>query len=190
MMPQAGQLASDPTVSLTENTRNIILVGFMGTGKSAVGRELHRLTGFRLVDVDAEVERAEGMSISDIFDSRGEGAFRDAEAREILRITEGKGQIISTGGGAVLRQDNMDALLRSGVVVCLAASAGTIYKRTKRNKERPLLQVEDPRGRIEEMLAERLPYYKKADVTINTEGKSPYEIATELLEAVGWKSSG
>jgi shikimate kinase len=174
-------------MTASDKARNIVLVGFMGTGKSAVGRELRRLTGFRLVDVDTEVELAEGMSINDIFGSRGEGAFRDAEAREIGRISEGRGQIISTGGGAVLREDNMEALAHSGAVVCLFAPAETIYQRTRRNSDRPLLQVDDPLEKIREMLRERQPYYEKADVTINTEGKNPFEIATEVLEAVGWK---
>lgn len=159
----------------------------MGSGKSAVGRELQRLTGFRLVDVDAEVERVEGMSINEIFSSRGQEAFREAEAREIRRITSERGQVISTGGGAVLRDDNMSALSESGPVICLEASAETIYKRTKRNRDRPLLQVDDPMGRIREMLSERGPFYRKADVTVNTEDKNPFEIATEVLEAIGWK---
>jgi shikimate kinase len=187
MISQAGQQVSDLSVSGSDKSGNIVLVGFMGSGKSAVGRELQRLTGFRLVDVDTEVERAEGMSINDIFSSRGEAAFRDAEAREISRISESRGQIISTGGGAVLRQDNIETLSGSGAVVCLSASPETIYKRTKRNRDRPLLQVDDPLKKIREMLAQRQPYYDKADATIDTEGKNPFEIATEVLEAVGWK---
>jgi len=172
---------------VSDNTRNIVLVGFMGTGKSAVGRELQRATGFGLVDVDAEVERAEGMSIEEIFNNSGEGAFRDAEAREIRRISEGRGQIISTGGGAVLRKDNMDVLLDAGVVVCLTATAESVYKRTRHNTKRPLLQCDDPLEQIRKMLDERRPFYEKADVMVSTEGKSPYEIAEEVLEAVGWK---
>jgi len=170
-----------------DRTRNIILVGFMGTGKSAVGRELRRLTGFRLVDVDAEVEQAEGMSIMEIFASRGEEAFREAEAREIRRITKDSGQVISTGGGAVLREDNMKAFSRSGDTICLLASAETVYARTKRNTERPLLKVDDPLKKIKEMMTEREQYYRKADFTVDTEGKNPLEIATEVLEAIGWK---
>jgi len=159
----------------------------MGTGKSAVGRELQRMTGLRLVDVDAEVERAEGMSISNIFETRGEAAFRDLEAREIRRISEGRDQIISTGGGAVLRDDNMEVFSRSGVVVCLTASAETVLERTRHNTHRPLLQVDDPMEQIRNLMNERLPYYEKADAKVSTDGKSPYEIAQEVLEAVAWK---
>lgn len=172
---------------MTSNRRNIFLVGFMGTGKSAVGRELQRMTGLRLVDVDAEVEQAEGMSISKIFEVRGEAAFRDLEAREIMRISEGRDQIISTGGGAVLREDNMEAFSGSGVVVCLTASAETVYERTRHNTRRPLLEVDDPMEQIKNLMNERQPYYEKADAMVSTDGKSPYEIAQEVLEAVGWK---
>lgn len=175
-------------MSLRGGKRNLVLIGFMGAGKSVVGRELQRMTGFRLVDVDTEVERIEGITISEIFATSGEAAFREVEAREIRRISEGRNQIISTGGGAVLRADNMEALEEGGIVICLTASAETVYARTMHNTDRPLLQVEDPQGRIQEMLRQRRPYYDKASYVIDTEGKSPYTIASEILEAVGWKN--
>ncbi len=159
----------------------------MGTGKSAVGAELCKMTGYKLVDVDSEVERVEGMSIKEIFETRGEPAFREAEAREIGRILERRSQVVSTGGGAVLRDDNMAALSGGGVVVCLRAPAETIYERTRRNRNRPLLDVEDPLGKIREMLEERRPFYEKADIMIDTGDKSPYEIAQEVLETLRWK---
>ena len=159
----------------------------MGTGKSAVGMELKKMTGYKLVDVDAEVERAEGMSIKEIFVTRGEPAFREAEASTIARVMQGRSQIVSTGGGAVLRDDNWAALAAGGVVVCLQASAETVHQRTGRSRNRPLLDVEDPLEKISEMLEERRPFYEKADIMIDTEGKSPYEIAAEVLEAAGWK---
>lgn len=168
---------------------NIVLTGFMGSGKSAVGSELARMTGYRLVDVDHRVERSEGMSISDIFKDRGEPAFRDAEAREVAGLGAGRNQIISTGGGVVLREDNMSTLKEGGIVVCLTSTPETAYERTRRSTHRPLLKTEDPLARIRRMMREREPYYLKyADVMVDTEGKSPYEIASEILEAVGWKS--
>lgn len=174
-------------MALPGNKHNIVLTGFMGTGKSVVARELSRLTGYRLVDMDREIEAAEGRSIDDIFASEGEAAFRELEAREVLRVSAERGQVISTGGGVVLRQDNMDALGADGAVVCLSASAEVIYERTRRSSHRPLLKDKDPVARIKAMVDEREPYYREAGAMVETEGKSPYEIALEVLEAVGWK---
>jgi len=167
--------------------RNIILTGFMGTGKSAVASALARLTGLRPVDVDAEIERTAGINIREIFARQGESRFREMETLEIKRIAARTGQIISTGGGAVMKEQNMAALRESGAVVCLTASPETILERTGRNTDRPLLNVPDPRGKIEELMAQRAPYYEKADITVDTEGKTPLEIAEEILERIAWK---
>jgi shikimate kinase len=162
--------------------KNIVLTGFMGTGKTAVSRELARLTGFAQVDVDSEVEKAAGMTISEIFARFGEPRFRDMETEEVKKAAAGRNVIISTGGGVVMRQDNMDALRTTGVVVCLRATPETILKRTGKDSSRPLLQVEDPLGKINELLALRRPYYEKADIMVDTDGKSPPEVAEEILD--------
>lgn len=175
-------------MGLPEGKRNLALTGFMGTGKSAVGRQLKKLTGFRFVDVDHEIEEAEGMSISEIFAHRGEPAFRDIEAAHIRRLCEGRGQIISTGGGAVLRGDNMEALNESSVLICLMATPEDVYERVRSSRHRPLLDDHDPLGRVRELMAERAPYYDKAGLAVDTTGKSPFEIATEILESIGWKN--
>lgn len=168
--------------------RNIALTGFMGTGKSAVARALGRLTGYRVVDLDEEVESEAGMSISEIFSSKGEPAFRDMETAALKRIAAGHCQVISTGGGVVLRKENMEALRDGGgVIVNLTALPQTVYARTKETGNRPLLEVEDPLGRIRELMEERRPYYEDADEVIDTEDKSPMEIAGEVLERIGWK---
>lgn len=167
--------------------KNIVLTGFMGTGKTAVGRELARILGWRLIDVDEEIVKSVQVSINHIFETRGEAAFRDMEAETIRKLSTVRQVIISAGGGAVLRQENLDSFRRNGVVVCLTARPETILKRTGTSDERPLLKVENPLSRITELLEKRRPFYEKADVTIDTEEKTPRQIAEEILGSVGWK---
>ncbi len=169
------------------NMKNIVLTGFMGTGKTEVGRELARVLGWRVIDVDDEIVKEQDMSINEIFSRFGEPAFRDIETHMVGKISQNRNVIISTGGGAVLRQENMDILRERGVIICLDATPETIFKRTSSNGERPLLQVEDPLRRIRELMESRKPFYQKADITIDTEGKTPMLIAEEILEKIGWK---
>ncbi|GAB4416490.1 MAG: shikimate kinase [Thermodesulfovibrionales bacterium] len=167
--------------------KNIVLTGFMGTGKTEVGRELSNILHWRLIDVDDEIVRSKKMAIKDIFSSLGEEAFRDMETEMIREVSKNKNVIISTGGGAVLRQENMDILRENGIIVCLTAAPETILKRTANNDERPLLQVDNPLKRIRELLEFRRPFYEKADIMIDTEHKTPHQIAWEILERAGWK---
>jgi shikimate kinase len=168
--------------------KNIILTGFMGTGKTAVGRELSRILDMKLIDVDTEIEKSEKITINEIFKHFGEPRFREIETDMIRKLSESKNTIISTGGGAVLKQENMDILRKNGVIVCLTASPETIFKRTSTNNDRPLLQVENPLERINELLNFRKPFYQKADVMIDTEGKTPLRIAEEIIEKVKFKN--
>jgi len=168
--------------------KNIVLTGFMGTGKSEVSRELSRILGWKAIDIDTEIEKSQKMTIAEIFKRFGEPRFRDIETEIIKMFSTNKNFIISTGGGAVLRQENMNALRENGVIVCLTAKPETILQRTSKNNDRPLLQVEDPMKKISELLEFRKPYYEKADIMINTEGKSPLEVAEEIIEKVKeWK---
>jgi shikimate kinase len=164
--------------------KNIVLTGFMGTGKTEVGRILSRKLGYALVDADTEIEKEQGMTITEIFKQYGEPKFREIEANVIKRLSEINNAVISTGGGAVLRQENMDNLRKNGVIVCLTASPETILKRTSATNDRPLLQVDNPLQKIKELLEFRKPYYEKADIMIDTEGKSPIEVAEEIIEKV------
>jgi shikimate kinase len=164
--------------------KNIVLTGFMGSGKTKVGRELARILNMKLIDVDTEIEKSQKSSINDIFKNFGESRFREIETEMIKKISANKNAIISTGGGAVLKQKNMDILKKSGIIVCLTATAETILKRTNNNTERPLLQVKNPMERIKELLNFRKPFYKKADIMIDTEGKTPLRIAEEIIERV------
>jgi shikimate kinase len=165
---------------------NIVLTGFMGTGKSTVARELARLTGMLAVELDAEIEQHAAKSIPEIFSSDGEDAFRDMESLVLARFMQGSNQVISTGGGAVIRQDNRDAMSRGGVVICLTATASNILARTG-GSDRPLLKTDDPLAKIEELLAAREAFYHTAEVIIETGELSPLQIAQEILSRIGWK---
>lgn len=165
--------------------KNIVLTGFMGTGKTEVGKELSRLLDMKLIDVDTEIEKSRKLTINDIFKKFGEPRFREIETEMIKNLSEKKNIIISTGGGAVLKQENMNALRKNGVIVCLTASPETILKRTSRNSDRPLLQVENPLKKIKELLNFRKPFYEKADIIINTNDKTPLQIAEEIIDEIG-----
>ncbi|RJQ40489.1 MAG: shikimate kinase [Nitrospiraceae bacterium] len=165
--------------------KNIVLTGFMGTGKSEVGKELSRVLGWQVIDIDTEIEKSQNMKITEIFKQFGEPRFRDLETEMIKNLSKNKNVIISTGGGAVLRQENMDALRESGVIICLTAAPETILKRTSNNNDRPLLQAENPLKKIKELLEFRMPYYQKADIIVDTENKKPFEVAEEIIEI--WK---
>jgi len=162
--------------------KNIVLTGFMGAGKTTIGKELAKMLHMKLVDVDEEIEISQKMTINDIFKMSGEPCFRDIETAMIKKLSHNKNCIISTGGGAVLRDENMEALKENGVVFCLAASAETILERTGNNQDRPLLKVENPKKKIEELLAYRRPFYEKAGIMIETDGKTPLQIAEEIME--------
>ena len=167
--------------------KNIILTGFMGTGKTAVGRELARLLNMHLIDVDTDIEKSEKMTINEIFEQFGEPRFRELETEMIKKLSERNNIVISTGGGAVVRQENVDVLKKNGVIVCLTAKPETIVRRTGNSNDRPLLQVEDPLEKIKELLNFRKPFYEKADIMIDTEGKTPLHIAEEIIEKVKGK---
>ncbi len=133
------------------------------------------------------------MTINEIFSRFGETRFREIETEMIKKLSKKKNVIISTGGGAVLKQENMDALRKTGIIICLMATPETIMQRTANNNQRPLLQVENPFEKIKELLMSRMPYYKKADIIIDTAEKTPLQIAEEIIEKIKdirikWKS--
>ena len=162
--------------------RNLVLIGFMGTGKSTVGRRVARRLGRPFIDVDARIIEREGRSISDIFRERGEAYFRDVESAVIAEAAAQDGAIIATGGGAVLRAENVERLKAHGLLVCLHADASAIARRVGRRADRPLLAGEgDLRSRIEQLLAQRAPAYACADVTIETAGRSMDAIVNDVL---------
>ena len=162
--------------------KNIILTGFMGTGKTVVGKELSDILSMKLIDVDSEIEKSCGMKIGDIFRDLGEEQFRNIETEMIRKIANERHSIISTGGGAVIREENMQVLRENGIIFCLCAGPGTVLKRTARSSERPLLKVDDPMKKIIDLMYYRKPFYEKAGIMIDTENKNPLQIAEEIAE--------
>jgi shikimate kinase len=166
--------------------KNIVLIGFMGSGKSTVGRDLHQRLGYPLTDMDRLIEETMGKKIPEIFKEEGEAAFRDFETLQLLEISKQTDmrQIISTGGGIVVRPENRSLLRNLGYVVWLQAPEEVIYERTSRNQDRPLLNHMDARERISTLLAEREPWYREtAHLKIDTSELDSKEIATGILES-------
>ena len=153
--------------------RNIILVGFMASGKTSVGRALAERTGWPLVDADDVIVARAGKPIHRIFSEDGEPAFRELERQVIADLCAGERQVIASGGGAFVSEQNRDVMLSGGMVFYLSASPATILRRVQEEDAggpiRPLLAVEDPEARIAELLAQRTPAYAQAHHTVETD---------------------
>lgn len=156
----------------------------MGSGKTSVGREIATRLGWDFVDTDDLVEETTGRRIADIFAQDGEAAFRLHESNAVKAVASRSHVVIATGGGAVIRRENVDALRASGVLVLLDASADAIYERIRHQTHRPLLQVADPIRRIRELLDARRPFYEQADVVVDTTGRAIDDIADEVMRRV------
>ena len=167
---------------------NIVLIGFRCTGKTSVGQELARRLGRTFVDADTYLQERQGKTIARIFEEGGEPLFRRTEREVIGELAGRDGLVLAAGGGAILDEDNVRRLRTSGAVVRLTASLETILGRMSADEktcaERPrLTEREDVRREVEELLAYREPFYQRAaEVTIDTEGKSVHEIASEILQ--------
>lgn len=159
----------------------IVLIGFMGTGKSSVGRELARRTNLPRYDTDEVVTKRFGFPIAEIFARHGEPAFRDAEADAIATAPDGAA-IIVTGGGALLRGGQVEHVRRLGSVVRLTADVATLMARLSRRPSRPLLRADDPRAAVERLLAQREPFYRQAaDFSVDTSHLTHEEVAEAVL---------
>jgi shikimate kinase len=161
---------------------NVFLIGFMGSGKTTVGRCLARALGWDFFDTDEIIVRKLGMSINEIFAQKGEGYFRDVET-EVVRCLGERDPgtcVVATGGGVVLREKNWAALSKNGLTIFLDVAAEEIYRRLKDKGDRPLLNVADPLQQIERMLRERRPYYLKADIRIRAGANLPGDLAKEI----------
>jgi len=160
---------------------NIFLIGPMGVGKTTIGTNLARLLRYEFLDSDHEIEERTGASISLIFDIEGEEGFREREARMIEELTERDRIVLSTGGGSVLSEASRQYLRSRGFVVYLRASTDVLYERLKKSRNRPLMETDDKRRVIEELMEIREPLYLAvADVTITTNGRSSQEVAQEI----------
>src|ERR1700692_3838648 len=163
--------------------RSIVLVGMMGVGKSSIGRRLGVRLGVPFVDADAEIEKAAGMSIADIFARHGEASFRSGEARVIARLLDGGPQVLATGGGAVINADTRTAIKAKGVSIWLSADFDILMRRiSKRKNDRPMLQTEDPAATLRQLLAEREPFYAQSDLTVQSREVPHEAVVTEMLE--------
>jgi shikimate kinase len=160
---------------------NLYLVGFMATGKSTFGRMVAMRLGMRFIDVDTEIERAEHMPISKIFETRGEPAFRTLERQFIETGHPDCGCIVATGGGLVCQPGMLELLRARGVVICLHASEHAILSRTLNRTDRPLLATDDPAERIRTLLASRLPIYEKAGTMILTDARPLGDVANHII---------
>lgn len=160
---------------------NLYLVGFMGVGKSAIGRRVARELGFRFIDSDHEIEKTEGKRIPEIFETEGEPRFRQLEREFIEGGHPESDCVVSCGGGLVIQPGMKELLKTKGVVVCLFASVESIIERTSRNKNRPLLNVPDPAEKIRTLLREREPIYMDSGACITTDGRSIAEVVRHMI---------
>jgi len=165
----------------------IALIGFMGTGKTVVGRLLAAMTGKEFLELDAIIEEKAGRSIPEIFRTEGEVGFREREIEAVKAIAGRKNAVIACGGGVVLNKINIDRLRQECAVVCLTASLEAILKRTAGDGGgRPLLAVADRVRQVKELLAFRRPFYQRsADITVNTSRLKPEKVADRILEELG-----
>lgn len=165
--------------------KSLVLIGFMGSGKSTVGRALQARLGYPLVDMDQRIEESAGKAINRIFAEDGEECFRDMETRLLRELNQAEAprRIISTGGGVIGREENRKLLREIGYVVWLKAPATTILDRTSKNNKRPLLDAENPMERIRELMAKREPLYQEtAHLQIDTADLDSDEVAAGILE--------
>jgi shikimate kinase len=160
---------------------NIILTGFMGTGKSSVGKMLAQKTGYIYCDLDAIIVGQVGMSINEIFAKHGEAYFRELEANAVKLVSSSDKQVVATGGGAVIREDNRMLLRKSGIIVNLEASVEEICTRLSNDSERPLLNDRKSSEKLAELLEQREQYYADADIRIDTTGKKVEDVVEEIL---------
>jgi shikimate kinase len=162
--------------------KNLVLTGFMGAGKSTVGRLLAQRLSLSYVDTDAEIERRAKMSISEIFERHGEAYFRELERRVVEEVSELEGCVIVTGGGVVLNRENISNLRKNGVIVYLHAEPGVVYRRLRNDSSRPLLRVEDPLSRIRELMEQRAPYYAEHDYCVDTSELSVEQVVERVAD--------
>jgi shikimate kinase len=155
---------------------NIALIGFMGTGKTSVGRALTRLLHFRMVDTDELIESQARQPISEIFRQEGEARFREYERQVVQQLGAERRLVIATGGGLAANAENSASLKSHALIVCLWASPAAIWQRLRRQSRRPLLDDPNPLAKIHRLLAELEPFYRQADVLVNTELRSVRQV--------------
>jgi len=170
---------------MTGRGQSIVIIGFMGTGKSSTGKALARKTGLPRLDTDEIVSSGFGLEVMEVFARFGEEKFRDAESEALGRLSKAGPAIIVTGGGIVLRPENVKMLRELGRVVSLEADEETLFRRISQRATRPLLQTEDPRATLVELLRARAPLYREAaDVRVDTSRLTHEEVADAVLKSI------
>ncbi len=175
---------SDARIAAALGQRSLVLVGMMGAGKSSIGRKLAAKLTLPFVDADAEIERAAGMSISDIFEKHGEPYFRAGEARVIARLLDGGPQVLATGGGAFMNAESRAAIRAKGISVWLKADYDVLMRRIKRRSDRPMLKTDDPGETLKQLLQERDPIYAEADIIVHSRDVPHETIIAEIIAAL------
>jgi len=169
---------------MSENT-NLFLVGPMGSGKTTIGRQLARRLKKTFFDSDHEIEDHTGASISLIFDIEGEDGFRSREKVMIDELTQQKNIVLSTGGGVILSEENRQHLKNRGIVIYLHAPLKKLFFRTSRDKNRPLLQTDDPREKLQQIVEERDPLYREiADLIVETENRTVHQVVSFIIRQI------
>jgi len=165
---------------------NIVLIGFMGCGKSSIGRRLSKRLAHEFLDSDdLIIASAQGTSISDLFATEGEERFRERESAELRKLLEARNIVLATGGGSILREENRSLLHRIGKIVWLHADPETLFERASRNRKRPLLNVENPRSTFNALLESRIPIYKAtADIQIDATGLPQEQTVDEIVRVL------
>jgi len=186
--PSGTPFRLDSKTSLLKKM-NIYLVGFMGTGKTAVGSELSKKIGWQFVDLDDLIELKEKKVIADIFAKEGEPYFRRLESRVLKEVSQETKFVVACGGGIVINPKNIETMKETGIVICLCASPEAILKRTAGHAHRPLMNVKDPKKQIGLLLKLRAPYYAQADKTIDTSKIPVKEVVVKISKLISKKKS-
>lgn len=172
-----------PMLQIDRPTTWVTLTGFMGVGKSRIGRELAHELMLHFIDLDGYIERETGLTIADIFRHLGEETFRRLEAEAVSELVHKDFMVLSLGGGTFMSPENRGKLLSRGIVVALWASPETIFERISRKPgKRPMLEGEDPLGRVQRMFSEREPIYRQAHIHVSTDGRRVQEVVEEIIE--------
>ena len=164
--------------------RNLVLIGLMGAGKSAIGRMTAQALGVPFVDSDHEIERVSRMSITDLFAAYGEAEFRALETRVIKRLLRSGPRVVSTGGGAYINENTRRHIKRGGLTVWLKADLDVLWERVNKRDTRPLLKTENPRQTLENLMNARYPIYAEADLTVMSRDVKKETMVEEVLTAI------
>ncbi|MCM8831032.1 MAG: shikimate kinase [Candidatus Omnitrophica bacterium] len=162
--------------------KNIYLVGFMGTGKTTIGKLLAEKIKKKFVEMDSEIEKKEGKKIVDIFKENGEAYFRRLEKELLKDLSRQTDLVVSCGGGLICDDENLEILKKTGLVINLLASPKTIYERTRFSLDRPLLNVSNPLDKIKELLRKRMPFYRQAHYSIKTDNITAKEVVEKIVK--------